>query len=342
MISEIPIGPFSVSEQILQDDGVLYDRYDLVLTAVSWESRCHACVKLLAGRSTELLVIHFASSDTEMERRKQGHRATIQAGLTNAKFLDMQGSAQFTENAKALEAEITRVTRAKGRALRVLMDMTCIPKRYLLFLLGLGFRCEMFSSIDLVYSEAEKYEIETTPEDLSGRPTALISEGEWTSSQIPYLEAEDYVPMRRDLYISVGAELTQASPIVDRFEPNKLVLFHIKEGQRRLPSSVINREKPALEQLSAIPGVRQEYFHLHEIAGVAATVLNSRTDSTTCFAIGPKTHAVAFCLAALADDQIQVVCRTPTIYVVNEVKASGTAYFYRIQDRFDPCSFWGG
>ncbi|NEH49595.1 hypothetical protein GR210_12470 [Rhizobium leguminosarum] len=340
MISDVPVGTLSISEQILKDQTPLRDRYDLALAAVSWESRCHGCAKLLAGRADQTIIIHFASSDPEMEKRKKQHRETIEASLSDAKFLDLHRSSQFTENAKALEAEITKIARTKGRALRVLMDMTCIPKRYLLFLMGLGFRREMFSSIDIVYSEAEKYEIEIAPTDLSGQQSALISEGEWTSAQIPYLEADNYVPTKRDLYISVGAELTQASPIVDRFEPNKLVLFHIKEGQRRLPPSVIDREKPALDQLSAVSGVRQEYFGLHEIAGVATSVLESRTGSTTCFAIGPKTHAVAFCLAALADDQIQVVCRTPSAYVVNEVKASGTTYFYRIHDRFDPCSFW--
>ncbi|MEJ5088391.1 hypothetical protein [Brucella pseudogrignonensis] len=340
MTNDIPIGTLSISEQILKDQTPLRDRYDLVLVAVSWESRCHGCAYLLTGRADQTLVIHFASSDAEMEKRKKQHRETIEASLSDAKFLDLDRSSQFTENAKALETEITKAARTKGRALRVLMDMTCIPKRYLLFLMGLGFRREMFSSIDIIYSEAEKYEIEIAPTGLSGQQSALISEGEWTSAQIPYLEADNYVPTKRDLYISVGAELTQASPIVDRFEPNKLVLFHIKEGQHRLPSSVINREKPALDQLSAVSGVRQEYFGLHEIAGVATSVLKSRTGSTTCFAIGPKTHAVAFCLAALADDQIQVVCRTPSAYLVNEVKASGTTYFYRIHDRFDPYSFW--
>lgn len=340
MNNETPIGTLSISQTILDDQNTLRERYDLVIAAVSWESRCHACKGLLAGRSDEVLVIHFASSDAEMESRKSDHRSIISLAVPNCCFLDLQRSAHFTENAERLEQEIFRVARTKGRALRVMMDMTCIPKRYLLFLLGMGFRRELFTSIDLVYAEAEKYEMQTASIEVAGRPVGLISEGEWTTSQIPYLESEDYVSDRRNLYISVGAEITQASPIVDRFEPNGLVLYHITEGHRRLPSSVIDRERPALEQLTAFPGVRQEQFELHEIAAVALSVLKNRSVGTTCFAIGPKTHAVAFALAALADDQIQVVCRTPTTYVVNEVRASGTTYFYRIQDRFDPASFW--
>ncbi|PWE52989.1 hypothetical protein DEM27_28310 [Metarhizobium album] len=339
MTDETPIGTLSISQNILEDHGTLSERYDLVVAAVSWESRCHAVSALLSGRSDEVLIIHFASSDTEMENRKTGHRATIAGTIANCRFLDLQRSAEFTENAEKLEQEIFRVARMKGRALRVLMDMTCIPKRYLLFLLGLGFRRELFTSIDLLYAEAERYEMGVASID-AARPLGLISEGEWTTSQIPYLESEDYVPDRRNLYISVGAEITQASPIVDRFEPNGLVLYHITEGHRRLPSSVIDRERPALQQLAAFPGVRQEQFELHEVAAVALSVLRNRSAGTTCFAIGPKTHAVAFAIAALADDQIQVVCRTPTTYVVNEVKASGRTYFYRIKDRFDPASFW--
>lgn len=340
MVEDTAIGTLSISETILQDHNILRNQYDLVIGAVSWESRCHACSPLLSGRGDEVLIIHFASSDTEMRGRKSAHRATIEAAIANCRFLDLERSAQFTDNSETLEREIFAVVRRRGRALRVLMDMTCIPKRYLLFLLGLGFRRELFTSIDLVYAEAEKYEMSVAPVDAAGRALGLISEGEWTTSQIPYLESEDYVPDRRNLYISVGAELTQASPIVDRFEPNGLILYHITEGHRRLPSSVIDRERPALQQLRAFPGVRQEQFELHEVAAVALSVLRNRSAGTTCFAIGPKTHAVAFAIAALADDQIQVVCRTPTTYVVNEVKASGTTYFYRINDRFDPASFW--
>ncbi|TPI28302.1 hypothetical protein FJW08_21240 [Mesorhizobium sp. B3-2-1] len=340
MIDETAIGTLSISQTILKDCRILREQYDLVIAAVSWESRCYACSSLLTGRSDESLIIHFASSDPEMETRKSGNRATIEGAISDCRILDLDRSAQFTDNAEKLEQEVFGVARKKGHALRVLMDMTCIPKRYLLFLLGLGFRRELFTSIDLVYAEAEKYEMRAAQIDVAGKPLGLISEGEWATSQIPYLESEDYVPDRRNLYISVGAELTQASPIVDRFEPNGLVLYHITEGHRRLPSSVIDRERPALQQLTAFPGVRQEQFELHEIAAVALSVLQNRSAGTTCFAIGPKTHAVAFALAALADDQIQVVCRTPTTYVVNEVKASGKIYFYRINDRFDPASFW--
>lgn len=340
MIDETAIGTLSISQTILNDQSILRHQYDLVIVAVSWESRCRACSPLLSGRSSEILLIHFASSDTEMENRKREHRTAIEAAIAGCRVLDLERSANFTENAGSLEQEIFAVARKKGRALRVLMDMTCIPKRYLLFLLGLGFRRELFTSIDLVYAEAEKYEMRTAKIDVVGRPNGLISEGEWTTSQIPYLESEDYVPDRRNLYISVGAELTQASPIVDRFEPNGLVLYHITNGHLRLPSSVIERERPALQQLISFPGVKQEQFELHEIAAVALSVLQNRSAGTTCFAIGPKTHAVAFAIAALADDQIQVVCRTPTTYVMNEVMASGKTYFYRINDRFDPASFW--
>lgn len=340
MIDEIAIGTLSISQTILKDYGILRDQYDLVIAAVSWESRCCACSPLLSGRSDESLIVQFASSDAEMESRKNSNRATIEGSIANCRILSLDRSAQFTDNAEKLEQEIFRVARKKGHALRVLMDMTCIPKRYLLFMLGLGFRRELFTSIDLVYAEAEKYEMRAAQIDVAGKPLGLISEGEWTTSQIPYLESDNYVPDRRNLYISVGAELTQASPIVDRFEPNRLVLYHITEGHRRLPPSVIDRERPALQQLAAFPGVRHEQFELHEIAAVALSVLQNRSSGTTCFAIGPKTHAVAFAIAALADDQIQVVCRTPTTYVVNEVKASGKTYFYRINDRFDPASFW--
>lgn len=53
MIDEIAIGTLSISQTILKDHSILREQYDLVIAAVSWESRCHACSPLLSGRSDE-------------------------------------------------------------------------------------------------------------------------------------------------------------------------------------------------------------------------------------------------------------------------------------------------
>lgn len=70
MISNVPIGTLSISEQILKDQTPLRDRYDLVLAAVSWESRCHCCANrrayILCGVvEDEVFEVHQFAVDPE-------------------------------------------------------------------------------------------------------------------------------------------------------------------------------------------------------------------------------------------------------------------------------------
>ncbi|KAB2686787.1 hypothetical protein [Brucella pseudogrignonensis] len=339
MNRDIPIGALSIRQENYLDETLLRESYDLVISVIGWETRGLSCLPSLVNRSEDIFLLHFESVGEFMCDEKSKNMEKIDRLLNNSQKIELKVSTNFSDNTELIQDAIHGVYKKKSRALNVLIDITCMPKRYILFILGLGFRRELFSSIDILYAEAEKYELTSSAVGTERPQIGLVSQGNWTSEQIPYLEAENYVPDKRDLFISVGAEITEATPIVNRFEPNNLTLFHIDQGNLRLPNSLMDKERPALDQLLAYSGVKEERFKLNDVAGVALSILQQSKCGTTCLAIGPKTHAVAFALAALANRNIEVVCRSPEKYIVNDVKPSGVRYFYRIQDRFDPLSY---
>jgi hypothetical protein len=335
--SEAPIGALTVHQGVLSVDTHLEDQYDLIITTVSWESRGLTPFPQLVGRSSNIVLLRFASTDPAVIKAKDDTHNTMAAQLSGGfRILQLQSSVDWDANLPILDRMLGEEAAKLGRPLRMLVDMTCLPKRYLLFLLGKAFREELASSLEFVYAEADVYKtMPGAPE--TGR---YVSEGEWKSVQMPYFEPTEYAPTRSDLFISLGAEITNAMPYVERFEPDELRLYTALETPVRLPMFEHGPEHPMKVHLENSPNSYKMGFHLMDAIGIAQDILRAQKRPTTCYAIGPKTHALALGIAALANDEITVVCRLPGRYLANDVTASGRVFHYRIEDRFDPRSYW--
>ena len=59
----------------------------------------------------------------------------------------------------------------------------------------------------------------------------------------------------------------------------------------------------------------------------------------TGIALGSKPHALALGLAALSEDNMEVVCRIPKAYKPLDVQPTGELAFYEIEDRFEPAAY---
>lgn len=334
-----PIGFVQVRQE--EYDGVpqIIGPYDLVLTVASWETRSTATADILAKIGGNVHVVNFAPATASVSEKKKSVLASMRSSIGDLLVVcEMGPSLEFEANIKILQKLIGDALAKKGLALRVLLDMTCMPKRYLLFLLGLGFRGGQFSQFDLLYAEG-KYEVHDDP--AAGKTTrrGLVSEGEWSSVQVPYLEAKEYAPSKRDLCVSVGAEITVALPLIERVDPDRIRLVRIAESEKRVPKAVLGKETKSIESLLAYRGSSQIEYVASDVMGVAQDILAYANNITTCLAIGSKPHAIAFGLAALADDRIEVVCRAPRAYSFGDVLPTGKFYWYSIQDRFDPIAY---
>jgi len=275
-----------------------------------------------------------------LTRRKDAVEARIRSALgSSAQIVKLARSQEFSENAGVLEQLIQVRYAATKRSIRILVDMTCLPKAYLLYLLGCGFQREYVASIDFIYCQG-KYSI---PEQASGRSLVsrigLVSEGEWSTLQIPYFEARDFAAGQKDLIVSVGAEIAAALPVIERFEPRRLKLLKIAEAIPVISDGKLSHEQRALQVLSAKANASSQSFELEDVISLSKAILEGREGSTTCLAIGSKPHALACGLASLASNSIDVVCRIPAAYSANEVASSGRFFRFRVEDRFEPRAY---
>ncbi len=344
MTEELAIGDFVLRQRSLGADGRVERHYDLVIAGLSWESRGLVALARLADPSAEITLLKFKSRTDAAEEAKDRQLHAMQAGPGQFVVKAMQPSTDAAGNFKLLKAWLQDVYIAKNRALSVLIDVTCIPKTYVLFILGLGFSEELFARLDCLYTPG-RYDLlssgSTGAATVAG-PRSLVSEGEWCSRQIPYLEAVDYLADDVDLLVAMGGELGLSLQFIERFEPRRLGLIFIKETA---PSAtdMLPSERRAYEELLHEPNAEPRDIGLCDALGVVRHAVDfveaSSARGTSAMAIGSKPHALALGIAALAKGRMEVVCRTPAAYSSIDIEASGDVMLYEIEDRFDPASY---
>lgn len=339
------IGSLTVRQSDLTDAWQPPRKYDLVLSTLSWEERRSTGLRIASGKLEELTVLRFAPKTAELARIKAEHLAEIEGLFRKVNVIDLEASVEVRANSQKLEEWLRDEYVKTGRPLRLLIDISCMPKSYLLFLMGLGFTRDFVSCLDCIYVGGH-YDLTTDAQSAEGPvagPRALVSEGEWRSYLVPYLTAREYLPGSRDLVVAMGGELSLSLPFIERVEPRRLELIFIKEtapsGRRRM----LNSERSALEELMGEPNSHRIDCRLGDIIGVAVKAVAfaraSQSSGVSAMAIGAKSHALALGLAALSESNVEVVCRTPTSYRISSVFPSGKMYFYEIEDRFEPCSY---
>lgn len=316
--------------------------YDLVILGVSWESRSTCAISSIGLQKTPNLCIRFASSDPEVLALKDANESKLRAHFENPTILNLSSSISFQENATSVEKILVTLSQDRGRPLKILLDITALPKSYCAFIVGVGFGRDLLGRLDFVYTEGS-YTWETPDPGAPDGPHSIISEGEWSSLQVPYLEAQETIPSSRDLLVEIGGEIGYSLPFVERYEPIRLGLIFIKDGVD--PVLANRNEEIAYRTLIAEPKVTREDLPIGDVIGVVNHIhsfCGSEPDRVvTGLAIGSKAHAVAMALAAVDIENLEVVCRIPTSYRWSDVAPTGRAFFYSVQDRFEPTSYFG-
>ena len=299
----------------------------------------------LRATSSSVALLKFSSRDADIETRKQQAQTAFR-GLFTIELIELKSSVDAEPNFRKLEGWLRDKYVARGRPLRVLVDITCVPKTYLLFILGLGFTRDYLACLDCLYA-AGVYDLNAAGGGADagriGGPRALLSEGEWRSRQIPYLEPRDVIASERDIIVTLGGELGLSLPFIEKFEPGRAGLIFIKETAPDLSTPMLQSEKSALLELLREPNAQRSDIGLCDVIGVAKHAVHftrkSNAKAVTGIAIGSKPHALALGIAALAEDKMEIVCRTPAAYKLAEIQPSGRVFLYTVEDRFEPCSY---
>ncbi|WP_265517937.1 hypothetical protein [Nitratireductor luteus] len=291
-------------------------------------------------------LIKFKSASTEIETMKAESRATFEMLAPIRSVLDLDQSTMIQENFVALEAWFRERYMDLGRPLKILIDISCIPKSYLLFLVGLGFTRDYFACLDCVYA-AGQYDL-IRDHVVNGAPAivgprALVSLGDWRSTLIPYLTAAEYLPGSSDLIVAMGGEFGLSLPFIERVEPGRLDLIFIEETAPSDDRPMLESERLALKGLTSAPNATRGDYSLLDVISVANRAVNfSRAGpsaGTTAMALGSKPHALALAVASLSEAKMNVITRVPGSYTAIDVKPTGRMLFAQIEDRFDPCNY---
>jgi hypothetical protein len=345
MTDELAVGDFVFRQRKLKKKEALSRPYDAVIAGLSWETRGPTALAGLKTIGAPLTLFKFQSRSDETEAAKIAQLEIFRSLQYEIKIKELYSSIDTEKNFADIKSWLQDMYANLQRPLSILIDITCIPKTYVLYIIGLGFSEELTARIDCLYTPG-KYDLVSneavSPPTLTG-PRSLLSEGEWHSRQIPYLEASEYIANDADLLVALGGELGLSLPFIERFEPRRLGLICIEETSPNRDAPMLGSERMAYEELLREPNALQEDIGLCDAVGVArhavSFVGSSVARGTTMMAIGSKPHAVGMALAALANQRVEVVCRTPASYKAVDVQPSAEPLLYEIEDRFDPASY---
>ena len=343
MSDMIPIGSLSARTTELGDHWEPDCAYDRILVAASWESRATAAASKMAGLALPVTILRFESSDPAIDVLKDAQIAEYQQKLNVSEQITLQKSLNAKENCAKIKAWIEDEYRRLGRPLKILIDITCLPKSYVMFLIGMGFYLDIVSRLDLLYSPGQYDLYGSNESEAFGSPRSLISVGDWVSHQIPYLNSATYMRGKRSVYVALGGEIALTLPFIERLEPDRLRVAFIADTAPETPDQYINSERAAYEELIQAPNYSNAVFSLKQGVEMAADLLafarESGCEGVTALAVGCKTHAAGMALASLAEAKIEVVTRIPAAYKLSDVRPTGSTYLIEIIDRFDPHAY---
>ncbi len=339
----LSIGSLSARTTELGDQWTPRTDHDALLVAASWESRATAAAGKIEGLETPATVLRFESPGEEIDRLKDAQIDLYRQKLNVVGVIPLKKSLEINLNCAKLQAWIEEEHRRLGRPLKLLVDISCLPKSYVMFLVGMGFYLDAITRLDLLYSPGSYDLYGGSENEAFGGPRSLVSVGDWASHQIPYLNSRTYMRGRRSVYVALGGEIALALPFIERLEPDRLRVAFIADTAPTSPEQYIQSERTAYDELVNAPNYSEVLFSLKEGVEMALDLLKfAREDGcegVTALAIGCKTHAAGMALASLAEANIEVVTRIPASYKMSDVQPTGPTYLLEIIDRFDPHAY---
>ncbi len=141
----------------------------------------------------------------------------------------------------------------------------------------------------------------------------------------------------------MGGEIGLSLPFIEKYEPAKIGLILINESLVQTPEKLIASEEAALRELLSEPNVDRKNVGLCDVLMLVREAVrfckDSKADAVSAIALGAKPHALALGIAALSQENLEVVCRIPRRYRPLNVAPTGELAFYEIEDRFEPVAY---
>lgn len=308
---------------------------DLLVLTSSWERRCLEVGRVRHDRYAAAAVVTFAEEGTSGRRAEHDAELARLAANHAESVTDLgQHSVSDVESWRNSLAEFVAGTRiALGRPLDIVVDVSCLPKYYMLTLMGYCMSSGSVRSMRLLYAEG-RY----APSDgnTSLAPDHAFTEGAWRSLPVPYLEGRLSPDKKVEVVASIGFETFQARKLIRVYEAERHRLVTPYPGFS--PEYGDQSEKEAKALATNLDLDEREVLRCPAgDAAAAADIVVDLLDRCGRFkevglCLGTKPHAIGFGVAALIRPDFTLVCRMPDRYVETETPATGVMWSYELRD----------
>lgn len=310
-------------------------RGDALLLVSSWERRCTEVCAANVDSFETAAVVRFGETG-ETGRRAEHDAILLEHARTHAGTLvDLPSLSvyDFFGWRDALADFIIATKVRLKRPIDLVVDMTCLPKYYLLLTLGFALKAGVVRSITFFYAEGQY-----AP---AGAKVALAKDhsfthGEWTSFPVPYLEGELNPDRKVRVIASVGFETFQARKFIRSYEAERHILVTPNPG---FTVEYEVRSDAEAHALASNLDVAAEEMIRAPAGGVVATSAEVMTvlDADDRFndiglCLGTKPQALGMGIAAQLRPRFTLVCRVPSTYVEADTPALGKSWIYMIED----------
>jgi hypothetical protein len=309
---------------------LVLDRYDIILTASSWDERCRSLLSIEVTADLTLCIVPVQKDNSGLT---EANTALIQEfwskRSTKLTIIDadpLEPKPTWDSIRKIVETHIKNLT----QPLRVLIDLSACCRYWTLGLVAMFIKYGSFSSIDVAYTEAN-YNI--VHQDLS----VEFRMGKWTTVPIPFLDGT-YDPIRQKAYIvSTGFEGERTYRLISRGEPDSLFLLvpdpPVKADylQLSLDANKSIVDDYCLTSQQSIKGSAADAVQCWEKL-TQANVEDPLSNNIFYLCCGTKPHSLAMAVRAAILGYPTVLYVIPDRHSPSTVKSAGNFWLYRFVD----------
>ena len=319
-----------VSRPAASPTRIVRDRYDLLLMAASWDSRC-LCLLETAVTATQGIGVFFENRGVLGLREKHDpliteflHSRCEATGLIEHASEDLDGLwNQLWTATWATYAEI-------GRPLDVLLDLSTCPRYYAMALLAGGFRKGIISRLTCFYAEG-RY-----PDSGPANENEQFTAGRWETRPIPSLIGTADPGKQRLYVVSVGFEGSKTFRAVTNDDADRVMVLFPRPGvlpeypDRTRTSNLVLYEEYDLQDADEIVAPAGD-----AVAAWRALVEHHPTRPTEnpfYLCCGTKPHSLGMALHALIDERVTVLYAKPASHKEFEIVPLDSYWTFEIRD----------
>ncbi len=307
------------------------EKFDVVVLTSSWDQRCIEITKAKRLKSHIVIPVLFDQRDP-IGLRDIHDPMIINYSEACGKTVLVKGSSlKIAQLWAELSGKLKAAYVQLGKQLRVMIDISCCPRYYILAILSLVLKSKMASSVTFFYTEG-KY-----PQKTKGEEEIAFSGERWKAIAVPGFEGE-YSPSKRRFYlVSAGFEGWKALRAVSKADPDRVSMLMPEPGVRAEYIERTKNDNVNLINEYLIPPKQIVCAEAGDIISAWKALGNQNldrpdTENSYYLCCGTKPHAVALGLRALVLGYPTVLYALPDEHKFVRVESAGKYWRCDITD----------